>query len=314
MKQIIIIILVASLINGCSKDSGTIMHKVRYTTTENVVESAKSLNKSAKSLKENTYTQYGTYITSLTPEKFTAKIGIMCYQDNWDLKDNSTHLISYVDGHDNDPNYEIATYADFSGNAEVSIDPILYSTDLVGEEKRLFKQKEVTFNYFNFVPIYFYQELELPAQYKDIQLSQVEMDADPDPEYYFDQGSNCVILKSYSFSFLRPLGRYPFMFVFGNTESTYIFNQEGNIIFPSADFPFGGSMSAPVVRSNKYDPVTVTMPQDGETITMSSTIMFDSRNLIQVYAGADDLAYTSDDIFVYAPSFWERLNVKLEIK
>jgi len=313
MKQIISVILVASLFTGCSKENGTILHKVRY-TTDNGVESAKSLDKPSKSLNENTYTQFGTFITSLTPEKFTAKIGIMCYQDNWDLQDKSTHIISYVDGHDNDPNYEIATYADFSGNEEVSIDPILYSTDLMGEEKRLFKQKEVTFNYFNFVPIYFYQELELPAQYKDIQLLQVEMDADPDPEYYFDQGSNCVILKSYSFSFLRPLGRYPFMFVFGNTESTYIFNQEGNKIFPSADLPFGGSMSAPVVRSNKYDPVTVTMPLDGGEITMSSTIMFDSRNLIQVYAGADNIAYTSDDIFVYAPSFWERLNVKLEIK
>jgi len=38
------------------------------------------------------------------------------------------------------------------------------------------------------------------------------------------------------------------------------------------------------------------------------------RNLIQVYAGADEVAYTNDDVFVYAPSFWERLNVKLEIK
>lgn len=307
MRQIVFIILVASILTGCSKESGSIQHKVRYTTTGEAVKSAKSWN-------ESTYTQFGTYITSLTPEKFTAKITLMCYQDNWDIQDRSTHIISYVDGHDNDPNFEMATYADFSGNAEVSIDPILYSTDLIGEENRIFKQKEVTFKYFNFGPDYFYQEVELPAQYKDIQLDQVDMGADPRPEYYYDQERNCVFLKSYSYSFLRPLGRYPFTFVFGNTESTYIFNQEGNMIFPSPDFPFGGSTSGPVVRSNKYDPVTVTMPQEGEAITMYSTVMFDSRNLIQVYAGADEVAYTNDDVFVYAPSFWERLNVKLEIK
>jgi len=38
---------------------------------------------------------------------------------------------------------------------------------------------------------------------------------------------------------------------------------------------------------------------------------FDINNLIQIYAGADNIPYTSDDIFVYAPRFWERLSVNL---
>jgi hypothetical protein len=35
------------------------------------------------------------------------------------------------------------------------------------------------------------------------------------------------------------------------------------------------------------------------------------NNLIQIYAGQDNIPYTSDDIFVYAPNFWERLSVSL---
>lgn len=69
-----------------------------------------------------------------------------------------------------------------------------------------------------------------------------------------------------------------------------------------------------MIRSNKYTPVTVKMPLDGETIVMYSTISFNTENLIQVYAGMDNIPYTFDDIFVYAPNYWERLNVKLEVR
>jgi hypothetical protein len=86
------------------------------------------------------------------------------------------------------------------------------------------------------------------------------------------------------------------------------------LISPSPDFPFKGDTHASVVRSNKYLLATVTMPQEGETIEMYSTISFYTHNLIQIYTGPDNIAYTSDDLIVYAPNYWERLNVKLEIK
>jgi len=69
-----------------------------------------------------------------------------------------------------------------------------------------------------------------------------------------------------------------------------------------------------MIRSNHFTPVTVKMPLDGGTIEMYSTISFDTENLIQVYAGRDNFPYTVDDIFVYAPNYWERLNVKLEVR
>jgi hypothetical protein len=47
---------------------------------------------------------------------------------------------------------------------------------------------------------------------------------------------------------------------------------------------------------------------------MYSIISFDTENLIHVYAGMDNKPYTTDDIFVYAPNYWERLHVKLEVR
>lgn len=293
----------AFLLQNCGKfKAGKIDYKVKYTTDKSPV-------KSVKTSPDNTYTQFGTYITSLTPDIFTSKINIMMYLDKWEQSDNSTHMISYVDGHDNDPNYEIATYADFSGNQEVSIDPILYSTDIW---KGIFKQKEITFNYFYFVPYYFTQDFEVPVQYGEKNLFNLGGDA----IYSFDASTGKRRCKVNHNPFVNAIytqtNHIPFSFVFGNTDSTFIFNKECVNVAPSENHPFGGSY--PVIRSNKYTPITVRMPLDGESIIMYSTVSFDTENLIQVYAGNDNIPYTSDDIFVYAPNYWERLNVKLEIR
>ncbi|MFN7302291.1 MAG: hypothetical protein ACK5U7_12530, partial [Bacteroidota bacterium] len=60
--------------------------------------------------------------------------------------------------------------------------------------------------------------------------------------------------------------------------------------------------------------VKLIMPDAGETATLFSTMVFDTENLIQLYAGADNTPYTADDIMVYAPNFWERIKVKLEMR
>lgn len=303
MKTGVCFIILAALLMSCEK-GGNINHKVIYTT-------ATATMKTTKSLEVNTYSGFGNYITSVTPTKFTAKLNIMSYQDTWDLQGDNTHQISYIDGHDNDPAYEIVLWADFSANQEVSVTPILYSKDIW---KGTFKQREVTFDYFNFVPYFFYQEAELPGQYKDIQLQEFQGSGQVTS---YDQSKDKVIVKDLSHPFINPifasLGRTPFGFIFGNTDSTWIYNKECATMTPSPDFTFGGPIASPIIRSNKYTPVTVTMPEGGETIEMISTISFDTRNLIQIYAGRDNIPYTMDDVFVYAPNYWERLIVKLQV-
>lgn len=308
MQRIFCLTFAVGLLLSCSKDrvNGNIRHRVQYTT-------AKSGSKTLENSSDNRYTGYGDYITSVTPYKFTSKINIMCYQDNWDIKDASTHTISYVDGHDNDPRYEIATYADFSNNQEVEITPILYSTDKIGD---IFEQKEVTFTYFNFCPYYLYQEVEIPIQYKEITINQ--FNEFYNERYYCDSVKTGNVLKIKHVPFITRLFQYgngyPWAYVFGNTDSTFVFNKEGNTVPASEHWPFGGSTMNPIIRSNKYVAKTVTMPVNGETIEMISTVSFDTENLIQIYAGQDNIPYTSDDIFLYAPNYWERLNVKLDIK
>ncbi len=54
-------------------------------------------------------------------------------------------------------------------------------------------------------------------------------------------------------------------------------------------------------------------PLSGETVVMNGVLSFDTNGLIQVYAGPDNIPYTNDDVFVYAPKFWERINSRLDI-
>ncbi len=289
--------LLALIFQSCSIfDYGTIEHSLKFTTeTSEISANSPSFIKSDSN---DRYTQFGAYITSITPGVFTASIRMMGYQDNWDITDKSTHLISYVN--------DSVLNVDFSNNQEVSITPTLYSTDLHGD--RIFRQKEVTFIYFTFVPDYLYQEFELPSEYTNIHLNQID---------YISSARFGNIIKINNNNLLTGIISTGFTFVFGNTDSTFIFNKEHLTIKPSENNPFGddgSGFSGEIIRSCNYTPITVTMPESGETITMYSTVSFDTQNLIQVYAGADNVPYTSDDVFVYAPGYWDRIKVKLEIK
>lgn len=59
---------------------------------------------------------------------------------------------------------------------------------------------------------------------------------------------------------------------------------------------------------------TETIVVEGESIEMFSTISFNSDNLIHIYAGQDGVPCTGDDRFVFAPRYWERATVRLEVR
>lgn len=301
MKAVTVLLILSSFLLGCSKDkSGKIIHRIKFTTE-------KTGTKSGNEPADTTYSRFGMYITSITPRHFFAKLNIMMYLDNWDQSNSSTHMISYIDGHDNDPNYEIFLNVDFSGNQEISYEPILYSTD---KKDGLFGQKEVTFDYFYFVPYYFKLEFEVPDSYGNINI------LGNNGTYATDPVSGKRYLTVPQHPLLEGIFGYPnqqpFGYFFGKTDSTFVFNKECAPVSPSENHPNGGGQ--PMIRSNKYTPITVTMPSEGSTIEMHSIISFDTRNLIQVYAGRDNIAYTADDQFVFAPNYWERLAVKLEVR
>ncbi len=282
-------------------------YKVRYDT---------SSKKSLEDVKgDSLYTEFGTYITSITPYHFSCKMAMLIFQDRYRQQDPRCHMISFVDGHDNDPSYEIAAYADFSGNQEVEFDPILYSTDI---RDGLFEQKEVDFQFLTFSPIYFKHEFEIPLQY----LSLIQ----PGPGSSFLNGSTIVYdpdqnkitvstMKNFSYGAIHGNANAmptSFSLVFGNTDSSYIYMYKGVELPEDKRFPFWDQDGWVLIRSDKFITLNIRMPAEGQTNTMYSTISFNTDGLIQVYAGNDNIPYTSDDLFIYAPCFWERVKVKLE--
>ena len=105
-----------------------------------------------------------------------------------------------------------------------------------------------------------------------------------------------------------------FEIIFGNIDSSYVYRYQGGDLPEEERFPFWNQANVVIIRSNQFNTQNIIMPDDGETFTMYATLSFDTNNLIQVYAGNDNIPYTNDDVFVYAPRFWDRININLEMK
>lgn len=264
---------------------------------------------------DSLHSGFGTHISSLTPYHFSCKMSMLVFQDIYTQQDPKCHMISYVDGHDNQPGYEIASYADFSGNKEVEFKPLLYSTDI---RDGLFEKKEIDFRFLTFYPIYFEHEFEIPIQYLDLYTSGILSSIFNDGSTInYDANQNKITIrtrKSFSYGAIHgnanamPTG---FSMVFGNTDSTYIYRYNGNLT-EDKRFPFWEDSRNVIIRSNKFQTLKVVMPDAGQTFTMYSTISFNTDDLIHIYSGNDNTPFTYDDVFVYAPRFWDRMQVNLE--
>jgi hypothetical protein len=315
MKKLICIIAILTVVSGCKKkekDYGSILYKISYEGSTNKSMSLKgSEMKTPAGSADTIYTQFGQYITSLTPASFKAKFQTIRYSDG---KNNNVdgHLLELINN--NAASDAPERFADFSNNSTVNVTPILYGTDLAGSgdpaHTTSFTADKIDFIYFYFCLNYFYQEVTVPAQYNGLQLSQFNQ-AYNNTQYYSDSVLSNNILTVDHFPLMFPafsaLGYSDLtsVFAFGNTDSTYISTTDGN------NSIFGFSQNI-IVRSNKYVAFTLYRPDEGETLNMNTVLSFNSKGLIQVYAGNDNIPYTSDDVFVYAPKFWERLSVNVE--
>jgi hypothetical protein len=313
MKRIFPLLLILILIYSCQKQTGTVKYKIRFTTSEiqsssinNNIE--KNQTKTKSFYTEGFYNQFGNYIRSLTPAKFTSRIWTIGYIDKVIAQNsNSSNMLQYIEQNGeklsaNDPSRTV----DFSNNNIVSFDPVIYGR--VNNDKQ-FEDAQIDFKYFYFLPFDLYQEVQLPAQYQNIHLNM-----------FPENSVSGNILKIYHKEILQkifPNANVNWMvcFIFGNTDSTFVVNPNGESV------P-GGSENDPIttdaitnliIRSDKYSNMIYNAPAGGETVVMNGTLSFNTQDLIQVYAGADNIPYTSDDIFVYAPKFWERINSKLEV-
>jgi len=172
--------------------------------------------------------------------------------------------------------------------------------------------KSIDFIYFFFMPYYLYQEIPLPSEYEGVPL-----------DSWLSQGNAVVennVLKTRHDPLIRPVfpNQPPALemyFYFGNTDSTFVVNPNHEEVPTSKDNPMMyPSTRALIIRSHRYVNTTYHAPDAGEILTMKGIVSFNTTNIIQVYAGADNIPYTSDDVFVYAPKFWERISSRLDIE
>lgn len=309
MKKAILFLVVISVFVGCKKNDdntfvpGKIITQVNYrhSTSKNI----KQHNPKSDSL----YTGYGDYITSISPSIFKAKFNLIRYVDELATY-NQIELIN-----NNLPYDDPRRYADFTNNSSVTLTPDLYGN--TPNEGTTFGST-VLFNYFYFHVIYFYQEIPLPSQYTGIdtldQFSYPNGSLWDENNQTFGYVSNNV-LKAHYRLFLSPkfgqMQRGVSLFVFGGTDSSYVLNM---LTDDSLSFPYNNEEDY-IVRSKNYTPITFVPSENNDKTTyINATLSFDYENLIQIYAGPDNIPYTRDDVFFYEPYFYDRLNVSVVIE
>jgi hypothetical protein len=287
-------------LTGCSKDKedGKLKVNVNYSTSG---ENKNARTKSVHSVEEVFYTQFGDFITSITPMQFTARFLDMTFYSDKALNQGGYRL-TLIDG--NLPFTDSTRYADFTNGNSVTINPKLFASD---KNNLFFDGGEIKFIYYSFALDYFYQEVELPVQYETVRLNQF------DHRY----GNNSYLCDSVKPGHILKVDSYPLIdrldqgvlstFIFGNTSSSKIVHPILEPIDPALA-PFGPIYNN-FVWSKNYEALTAIMPAHDESRTITCTLSFDISNLIQIYSGSDNIPYTSDDVMIYAPNFWDRIHV-----
>lgn len=305
--------LVIIFLSGCSKKEGG---KLVWNMTYSLTNEESTINHAKSAAISDRYTQFGDYITSVTPNVFIAKFLDLRLCSTWENQNNNLEII------DNNkfPWSSTDRIADFSNNKTVNI-------QVSGNFA-----KDISMIYLVSTPMFYYQEFNLPEQYVNFI---IEDGIDDRPHFlnYLNFGGSNIdyptanagiggqkegrTVKGSDSPLMAPIfdgnwtgfnGNFPEMphtTVFGNTDSTFIFHSSG----AGKEDPMG--LGGVIIRSNKFNPIILHAIPEGETKAVTGTMTFNTTDLIQIYAGKDNLPYTADDIFVYAPRFWERLSVSL---
>lgn len=314
MKTIIWFIIGLIILSGCNRHeentyvSGKITTQVNYQGASSKSTMKKDNVKLTES--DSLYAGFGDYITSVTPFVLKAKFICIRYVDEL----NAFNQIELIDN--NLPYKDPLKYADFSNGSSVTLIPSLGGN--LNNEGASFGST-VEFKYFYFRIEYFYQEIQLPIQYANIdtldQFNYGDTAIEDEWNQVYSSLSNNILKARYRL-FMAPkfgqMQRAADAFVFGGTDSSYVINLFTDPHdFPN-NLPYDGDY---IVRSKNYTPITFTPSESLDKNTLiNATVSFNYNNLIQIYAGADNIPYTKDDVFLYEPYFYDRLMVDVFIE
>jgi hypothetical protein len=281
------------LLVGCKKEKyGSVKQEIKC-TSEELVPKSNVLLKSSENLR---YYHFGDFITSLTPQSLIGELSVVRFHaENDDFSSKMTLVMRQLNMG------EEPIYADFSNNSTISVVPelngdMIKNTDGSGG----FYRNPVTFKLL-WIDMGLKLTVELPEQYVNVTLNQFNYPKDKAEKIGRNLTTTLTPLNQIVTE-LAELG-HTINFVFGLSDNTYI-SKESFLAVP----PY------PHVRSSKYTPWTMSPPSEDKVVTYISTIGLVNDNIIQVYAGADNIPYTNDDIVVLEPKFWERIYVHVDEK
>lgn len=252
MKRLFIILFTIALLTSCKKESenGKVIYKINFTTNTITL-------KSSKTVPDNLYTDFGDYVTSLTPTKFTAQIWTIGYVDTVMVPGtgNAQMLQYIIQSVTHLPLNDPSRIVDFSNNVTVTFNPQI--TEGANNEGQ-FNDKQIDFIYFFFMPRYFYQIVQLPAEYNNIKLDMFPPDSLVNNVLKISQVEMIKII------FPNANTEWGFNFIFGNTDSTFVVNQNGEMIPTSVNNPVSSPLNSLIIRSNKYTNMIYNAPLSGE--------------------------------------------------
>jgi len=289
MKYLYLIIVGIFLFWGCKKEKyGNTRQTIRVTT-----EAYSGKLKSAQKVNEyNRYTQFGDFITTITPSSFIGELTAVRFHDDTIHGNLGGSFMTMVmtDLHAGDE----PVIADFSNGATLTVIPVLNGDMIENPDGQGASFREAVTFKFLWVGMGLKQVIELPSEYTNVQLKQFDL-------IFSKKEGN--ILTTELIPLYEPINELSQLnngigIYFGMTDSTFV--TEGTIL--------GNSWSR-YIRSSHFKEWTMTPPLPEQTKTYVSTIGFPNENIIQIYAGADNIPYTSDDIIVMEPKFWERIYV-----
>lgn len=284
MKYLYVIIIGNLLLWGCKKE--------KYGNTRQAIRVTTESYSGKRALNDYKYTQFGDFITAITPSSFIGELMAVRFHDDtiYGNLGGSFMIMVMIDLHAG----EEPIIADFSNGTTLSVIPELNGDMMNNPDGQGASYKnDVTFK-FLWIGMGLNQVIELPEEYTNVNLNQFSSSQKVGNRLTTGmQPLNAVVNEISGFG--NGISIY-----FEMTDSTYV--AEGTIL---------GNSWGRYIRSSLFEEWTMTPPLPDETKTYVSTIGFPNEDIIQIYAGADNIPYNSDDIIVLEPKFWERIYVNV---
>lgn len=196
-------------------------------------------------------------------------------------------------------------FADFTNGSSIEVIPQIYGNV---DNDGWFVDENIPLKYLAIIPQSFQFELQLPEQFAGVTLmdrncEQIGTTFSSDMHYFLFRLTHSGLDYEH--------GIWLNGFIFGEADSFYIVSQNN---IPQGDVTEFISIVFPhcVARSNNIISTVLTPPARNQTKSVTTSIRFDSENLIQHYCGWDNQPFTNDDVLVFEPRFWDRFKVVVD--